>query len=310
MYDVNTMQQINDIIHGSSGYDHYISSLTFSPDGTKLAYCSNLGESYLRKVSDGRLLWKINYDSLSSCTDIAWSPDSQRIATSYSSSGDHASAVVVQHAKDGSMLDRFGALRVLSCEDNYYYSHSCGVVEGLDWHNNGDYIIHSVSGYNAGIYHWEFDNTVEVIFGCTVESATNYDPSATTYDASCIFESTSSYTNNGNNEGTGYYYNPGYDIGNGAGYGGGTGPALLPPLDMSDAWLGPMGSQEECVMVFCFIPMVLICAFFILKNQPSKVQLENAKNEEKKFKESLNKKIVKDDVTIEINLPDLSKKRR
>ena len=56
--------------------------------------------------------------------------------------------------------------------------------------------------------------------------------------------------------------------------------------------------------------MVLICAFFILKNQPSKVQLENAKNEEKKFKESLKKKIVKDEVTVEINLPDLSKKRR
>ena len=310
MYDVNSMQQINHIIHGSSGYDHYISSLTFSPDGTKLAYCSNLGESYLRNVSDGRLLWKINYDSLSSCTDIAWSPDSQRIATSYSFNGDHASAVVVQYAEDGSMLDRFGALRVLACEDNYYYSHSCGVVEGVDWHNNGDYIIHSVSGYNAGIYHWEFDNTVEVIFGCTVESATNYDPSATTYDASCIFESTSSYTNNGNNGGAGYYYNPGYDIGNGAGYGGGTGPALFPPLDMSDAWLGPMGSEEECVMVFCFIPMVLICAFFILKNQPSKVQLENAKIEEKKFNESLKKKIVKDEVTVEINLPDLSKKPR
>ena len=86
---------------------------------------------------------------------------------------------------------------------------------------------------------------MEVIFGCTVESATNYNPSATTYDASCIFESTSTYTNNGNNGGTGYYYNPGYDIGNGAGYGGGTGPALFPPLDMSDTWLGPMGSEES-----------------------------------------------------------------
>ena len=251
-------------------------------------------------------MWKITYDPLSSCTDIAWSPDSERIATSYSSSGDHASAVVVQYAKDGSMLDRFGALRVLACEDTYSYS--CGVVEGLDWHNNGDYILHSVSGYNAGIYHWEFDNTVEVIFGCTVESATNYDPSATTYDASCIFESTSSYTNNGNNGGTGYYYNPG-NFGTGPGYGGGTGPALFPPLDMSDTWLGPMDSEGECFMVFCFIPMVLIFAFFVLKNQPSKVQLENAKNEEKKFNESLKKKIVKDEVTVEINLPDLRKKR-
>lgn len=306
LYDVNLMQEINHITLEYRGLDHYISSVAFSPDGTRLAYCSNKGESYLRGASG--LLWKITYDSLSSCTDIAWSPDSQRIATSYSSSGDHASAVVVQYAKDGSMLDRFGALRVLACEDTYSYS--CGVVEGLDWHNNGDYILHSVSGYNAGIYHWEFDNTVEVIFGCTVESATNYNPSATTYDASCIFESTSGYTNNGNNGGTGYYYNPGYDIGNGAGYGGGTGPALFPPLDMSDTWLGPMGSEEECFMVFCFIPMVLICAFFILKNQPSKVQLENAKNEEKKFNESLKKKIVKDEVTIEINLPDLSKKRR
>ena len=305
IYDVDLMREIDHTIHGTRGYDHYISSVSFSPDGTKLAYCSNLGESYLRSAFG--LLWKITYDSLSSCTDIAWSPDSQRIATSYSSSGDHASAVVVQYAKDGSMLDRFGALRVLACEDTYY-AYSCGIVEGLDWHNNGDYIIHSVSGYNAGIYHWEFDNTVEVIFGCTVESATNYDPSATTYDASCIFESTSSYTNNGNNGGTGYYYNPG-NFGTGPGYGGGTGPALFPPLDMSDAWLGPMGSEEECVMVFCIIPMVLICAFFILKNQPSKVQLENAKNEEKKFKESLKKKIVKDEVTVEINLPDLRKKR-
>ena len=304
LYDVNLMQEINHITLEYRGLDHYISSVAFSPDGTRLAYCSNKGESYLRGASG--LLWKITYDSLSSCTDIAWSPDSERIATSYSSSGDHASAVVVQYAKDGSMLDRFGALRVLACEDTYSYS--CGVVEGLDWHNNGDYILHSVSGYNAGIYHWEFDNTVEVIFGCTVESATNYDPSATTYDASCIFESTSSYTNNGNNGGTGYYYNPG-NFGTGPGYGGGTGPALFPPLDMSDTWLGPMDSEGECFMVFCFIPMVLMFAFFVLKNQPSKVQLENAKNEEKKFHESLKKKIVKDEVTVEINLPDLRKKR-
>ncbi len=78
---------------------------------------------------------------------------------------------------------------------------------------------------------------------------------------------------------------------------------------MSDTWLGPMDSEGECFMVFCFIPMVLIFAFFVLKNQPSKVQLENAKNEEKKFNESLKKKIVKDEVTVEINLPDLRKKR-
>ena len=208
IYNVNSQKEIRSITIDSRVYrSNTITSVSFSPDGTKLAYCSFSGESYLTRVNDGLLLWRItSYDRYPSrCTDIAWSPDSQRIATSYSTTGDHASAVVVQDAKDGSMVDRFGALRPISCEEGYYSANDCGHADGLDWHNNGNYIIHSVSGYNAGIYHWKFDNTMGVIFGCTVVSATNYNPFATTYDASCIFD-----YNNGNNAGSDYYYDPYY----------------------------------------------------------------------------------------------------
>ena len=212
IYNVNTQNEIRNIqLDYSSNSDglNFISSVSFSPDGTRLAYCSHFGESYLSRVNDGVLLWKITYDRFSSCTGIVWSPDSQRIATSYFNTGDHASAVVVQDANDGSMVDRIGALRPVSCEGLptiTYRSNYCGIVDGLDWHNNGPYILHSVSGYNAGIYHWFFYNNLEVILGCTIESATNYNPFATTYDASCTFDN----NNNANNGGSDYYYDPYY----------------------------------------------------------------------------------------------------
>ena len=232
------------------GYS-YITDIAYSPDESMVAVCNGWNRAVPSLVRSGfspsevrvysaltdAMLW--SYTSSSSCLDVEWSPDSEFVAFSHSAYTQDGASINVFHGSNGTKAYTLSSQPPGGCGD--YPADYCAKVTSVDWHPQEDYIISSQSFSDMGIYHWRLEEVLgpisePIVWGCTSPQAYNYNPLATQNDGSCI--STGGF---------------GYDPGCTNCYG--SPPALLPPLDFSNTYLGP--SPEQVCMVCC-LPTILI----------------------------------------------------
>lgn len=264
--NVYNVPELTEVWHSSyHGYSD-IDSVSYSADGRFIISCTENGDVVLRAAANGYMMWEYTgYSSTiaTSCTDIAWSPDLSEVAVSYSYYGYFASSVIIFSVEDGTLVDRIGAMQSYHCIGA---AGNCVSVNGLDWHEDGDIVL-TMNGENSGIYHWEFNQNLNVIFGCSNSAATNDDPLATRDDGSCYFYTT---TNN---------QNPGYDYGgggySGGGYSGGghSGTDIgFPAITDSNGGMGYLGPSGEEISKFCCFPLIIFIALFSMAQNLNKTK--------------------------------------
>ena len=285
-FEVSTWSLSNTV-----GYVYsYITDIAYSPDESKIAVCSGWARaapsltrsgfapsqvSVYGAVSDGPL-WA--YTSSSSCIDADWSPNSEFVAFSHSAYTVDGATINVFHGNNGSKAYTLSSQPPGGCAD--YPADFCAKVTSIAWHPQEAYIISSQSFSDMGIYHWQLEEVIvvtpePVVLGCTTPTAYNYDPAATEDDGSCgcvdwgdgVCRSGSGYVVDYDPSCTNCYGSP---------------PALLPPLDFSNAYLGP--SAEE-VFTFCCLPAIFI--LFMIRSLRRSPSVENDPEKPKQIEQKV-----------------------
>ena len=274
--NVYNVPELTEVWHSSyHGYSD-IESASYSADGRFIISCTENGDVVLRVAANGYMIWEYTgYSSTiaTSCTDIAWSPDLSEVAVSYSDHGFFASSVIIFSVEDGTLVDRIGATQSYHCVG----ANNCVSVNGLDWHEDGDIVL-TMNGENVGIYHWEFNQNLNVIFGCSNSAATNDDPIATKDDGSCYF-----YTATNNDPG--YVYDGGGYTGGGYSGGGHSGTDIgFPAITDSNGGMGYLGPSAGEIFGFCCLPLIVFITIFSMSrdlNKTKKLQLKDGDDKPK-----------------------------
>ena len=174
-----------------------IYSMDYSRDGELIAMCS-IDKLYVYNTSSLANIWISN---ISYCWGIDWSSNSDYlgIAQSYNygwsltwQSGPEGwewysdgSSITIYNTSTGETVDRLTYGNGNVCP-------TCDYISYLEWHPYNDYIISGGTVSNENYENnflrtdiWNYNESVEITFGCMEIYSTNFNPNATRSDGSC-----------------------------------------------------------------------------------------------------------------------------
>ena len=145
---------------------------SYSPNGEYLMSCSSNDDLSLND-KNGELLWKHTGLTwiVGGCSEIIWSPDSSMVLISFGSDSEFGSSLITYSVDDMEIIDWLSPPSY--CPFTY-----CGQIKGIDWRPNSSEIAFTIMSmeYSGEIYHFTFDETIDVVLGCFDQNATNFDP--------------------------------------------------------------------------------------------------------------------------------------
>jgi hypothetical protein len=139
-----------------------VRGIAWSPDGNMISIC----EGYNNGGARARVYHALNgtqifsYTTSSSCMDTAWSPDSSQVAFSHSYYQADGASIRIFDSRTGTLIDTLSGPRPGNCQSSGG-GNNCGVIYGVDWHPNGNYIISAHGRNDEGIYHWIIDPDID-----------------------------------------------------------------------------------------------------------------------------------------------------
>ena len=175
-----------------------ILSMEYSSDGELIAACSS-NRLYVYNTSSLANIWISN---ISSCWGISWSSNSDYLGViqsynygwwlTWSSGPDgwewysDGSSITIYNYETGEIVDRLTTGSGNVCP-------YCDYIHFFEWHPFSDYIISGGTIYDENFENsffrkdaWNYNESVEITFGCTEMYSINFNPNATKSDGSCI----------------------------------------------------------------------------------------------------------------------------
>jgi len=175
-----------------------ILSMEYSSDGELIAACSS-NRLYVYNTSSLANIWVSN---ISSCWGIDWSSNSDFLGViqsynygwrlTWSSGPDgwewysDGSSITIYDSETGEIVDRLTTGSGNVCP-------YCDYIQFFEWHPFSDYIISGGTIYDEDFEisllrkdTWNYNESIEITFGCTEMYSINFNPNATKSDGSCI----------------------------------------------------------------------------------------------------------------------------